>query len=128
LVGDQAGADLDVGYGRRLLSPILLTRVTATNPVIWSRRGAGGGAGDSHQSLVIVDHLHQFNRKTNPLATRHEVEKKYYSRPDKKENILASVGTQTNWLRQIGFEDVDCFFKVFELALFGGRRTSDMLE
>ena len=26
------------------------------------------------------------------------------------------------WLEEIGFVDVDCFFKVFELALFGGRR------
>jgi hypothetical protein len=25
-------------------------------------------------------------------------------------------------LRDIGFVDVDCYFKVFELAVFGGRK------
>ncbi len=27
--------------------------------------------------------------------------------------------------RPIGFEDVYCFFKLFELSLFGGRKTSE---
>ena len=40
----------------------------------------------------------------------------------KKENILATVEAQCQWLRQIGFADVDCFLKIFELALFGGRK------
>jgi hypothetical protein len=26
-------------------------------------------------------------------------------------------------IREIGFRDVDCFFEVFELALFGGRKS-----
>ncbi|HMQ52517.1 MAG TPA: class I SAM-dependent methyltransferase, partial [Anaerolineae bacterium] len=30
--------------------------------------------------------------------------------------------TQCAWLRQLGFADVDCYFKIFELAVFGGRR------
>jgi len=51
-----------------------------------------------------------------------QVEKAYYD--DKKENIPAPVGKQCQWLRDIGFEDVDCFFKTFELALFGGKKTS----
>ena len=46
-----------------------------------------------------------------------------YNRPDKKENLLAPVEAQCEELRRIGFEDVDCFFKLFELALFGGRKT-----
>ena len=29
---------------------------------------------------------------------------------------------QCAWLRDIGFTDVDCYLKVFELAVFGGRR------
>ena len=35
---------------------------------------------------------------------------------------MASVEDQCEWLREIGFADVDCFFKVFELAVFGGRK------
>jgi tRNA (cmo5U34)-methyltransferase len=46
----------------------------------------------------------------------------YHARPDKADNILASVEQQCLWLRDIGFEDVDVFWKWFELALFGGRK------
>ena len=42
----------------------------------------------------------------------------YYK--DKKVNILAPVEDQCKWLREIGFVNVDCYFKVFELAIFGG--------
>ena len=52
----------------------------------------------------------------------------YYNRPDKKENILTPVDIQCQWLRDIGFQDVDCFLKIFELALFGGRKTSKELD
>jgi hypothetical protein len=46
----------------------------------------------------------------------------YYNRQDKAGNILASVNDQLAWLRQIGFVEVDCHFRLFELALFGGRK------
>lgn len=72
----------------------------------------------------FVDHLYRFHHTRDPQKTREEVAEAYYNRPDKSENILASVETQCRWLRQIGFSDVDCFFKVFELAIFGGRKTS----
>jgi ubiquinone/menaquinone biosynthesis C-methylase UbiE len=32
------------------------------------------------------------------------------------------VETQCAWLREFGFEDVDCYFKIFGFAVFGGRR------
>ena len=72
----------------------------------------------------FVDSLLRFRRSTKPDTTRQEIEAAWRNRPDKKENILAPVDVQCAWLRQIGFEDVDCFFKHFELALFGGRRAS----
>jgi tRNA (cmo5U34)-methyltransferase len=35
-------------------------------------------------------------------------------------NRLARVETQLQWLREIGYLDVDCYWKWLELALFGG--------
>lgn len=37
-------------------------------------------------------------------------------------NKLLDVATQVRWLREIGFQDVDCHWKWLELALFGGTR------
>ena len=54
--------------------------------------------------------------------TRNQVATAYHGREDKQANILAPVESQCEWLREIGFEDVDCYFKIFELAVFGGKR------
>lgn len=37
-------------------------------------------------------------------------------------NKLAPVDTQLAWLREVGFVDVDCYWKWLELALMGGVR------
>ncbi len=71
----------------------------------------------------FIDHLRRFLTNANPGESTREIEEAYYC--DKKDNILAPVGTQCQWLRDLGFLDVDCFFKTFELALFGGRRASN---
>ena len=63
----------------------------------------------------FVQHLARFNQ--TPVE---EVAKEYYSRPDKSDNILERVDIQVNWLREIGFTHADCYFKWFELAVFGG--------
>ena len=70
----------------------------------------------------FIDSLFSFHNKANPDTKRHMVAEKYYNRPDKEENILAPVDIQCDWLRELGYQDVDCFFKIFELALFGGRK------
>lgn len=72
----------------------------------------------------FIDHLHEFHMHSNLDITRLEIEQSYVNRPDKKENILAPVEEQYDWLRQIGFQEVDCFLKVFELALLGGMKTT----
>jgi tRNA (cmo5U34)-methyltransferase len=69
---------------------------------------------------LFIDHLHAGRKDMR----RSEVAQKYYYRPDKAANILAPVELQCQWLRETGFADVDCYLKVFELAVFGGRRPS----
>ena len=38
------------------------------------------------------------------------------------DKVIVPVEDQCEWLREIGFADVDCFFKIFELAIFAGLR------
>jgi len=51
-----------------------------------------------------------------------EVLASYRMRADGPANILAPVWDQLAWMRELGFVDVDCAFKSFELAVFAGRR------
>lgn len=51
-----------------------------------------------------------------------EVFASYRERADGGANILAPVWDQVQWLRELGFVDVDCAFKCFELAVFAGRK------
>jgi SAM-dependent methyltransferase len=69
------------------------------------------------------------------IAARYSIEKQqggprsfeqlaaeYKNRPDKAANILAPVELQCDWLREIGYEEVDCYFRIYELAVFAGRK------
>jgi ubiquinone/menaquinone biosynthesis C-methylase UbiE len=67
---------------------------------------------------LVVDHLHRWQ----PHKSRAEVAEAYRGRPDRAANILAPAEVQCEWLRELGFTDVDCYLKVMELAVFGGRR------
>jgi len=53
---------------------------------------------------------------------RIEVAREYYKRVNSGGNICAPLEVQCDWLREIGFENVDCYLKVAELAVFGGQR------
>jgi SAM-dependent methyltransferase len=66
---------------------------------------------------VFVDSMVEFY---GDKKTRQELIDDFYNAEDKDANILATVEDQCDWLREIGFSDVDCFLKIFELALFGG--------
>jgi amino acid adenylation domain-containing protein len=70
----------------------------------------------------LIDYLHAFYRQSDPDRSRQDVADGFYSSPARKEDLLALVEAQCGWLREIGFQDVDCFFKVFEHAMFGGRK------
>jgi tRNA (cmo5U34)-methyltransferase len=69
---------------------------------------------------LFVDSLYSYHQQQGGNKSREEVDREYYSRSDKTANILAPVDLQCQWLREIGFQDVDCFLKLFEIALFGG--------
>jgi ubiquinone/menaquinone biosynthesis C-methylase UbiE len=71
---------------------------------------------------LMVDSLVRYHRQQGEDVGRDEVARRYVNRPDWSANILAPVESQCQWLRDLGYTDVDCYFKTFELALFGGRR------
>jgi len=79
-------------------------------------------AGEQLFDEFFIDHLFDYHSIATPGTTREGIAGAYYHRADKKENMLAPFERQCDWLREIGFADVDCFCKVFELALFGGRK------
>lgn len=68
---------------------------------------------------LFADSIRDFHRQTG--AKEGEIEA-FLNRPDRDLNILAAVEGQCAWLRAAGFVDVDCYFKCFETAVFGGRR------
>ena len=72
----------------------------------------------------IIDHWHEQEKIKGGAKSREEIAETFLNRPDKDANILLSVNTQCDWLREIGYEEVDCYFRVYELAVFGGRKTN----
>jgi ubiquinone/menaquinone biosynthesis C-methylase UbiE len=71
---------------------------------------------------LFVDSLWAYHKQRSGGKTRAEIAQEYYYRRDKQANILAPLDLQCQWLEASGFVDVDCFFKLFEAALFGGRK------
>jgi len=51
-----------------------------------------------------------------------QVREEIRTRPDRAANRLAPVGMQLKWLREIGYRDVDCYWKQYELAVLAGFR------
>jgi trans-aconitate methyltransferase len=77
---------------------------------------------ESISDNLLIDSLHAHHSRRGSDKSREQVAEEFVNRPDKAANILAPVELQCAWLRKCGFEDVDCYFKIFELAIFGGRR------
>lgn len=71
---------------------------------------------------LMIDAMVGHQSKAGGGKSAEQIEQDYVNREDKAANILAPVWDQCDWLREIGFVDVDCYFKIFELAVFGGRR------
>lgn len=77
---------------------------------------------ESIHDTVFTESLWATEQARGGTRTNEEIVQTYYTRDDKAANILAPVEAQCEWLRKIGFTDVDIYFKIFELAIFGGRR------
>jgi ubiquinone/menaquinone biosynthesis C-methylase UbiE len=71
---------------------------------------------------LLIDSFHAHQVKRGSGMTREQVAAEYVNRDDRESNLLAPVEEQCRWLREIGFQDVDCYMKLFELAVFGGRK------
>jgi tRNA (cmo5U34)-methyltransferase len=71
---------------------------------------------------AMTEHLYLQRRERGDDVTLEGVRREYLERQDRAANILALVEEQCRWLRDIGFREVDCFWKYFELAIFGGVR------
>jgi tRNA (cmo5U34)-methyltransferase len=71
---------------------------------------------------MMIDSLWDYHRRQGSTLTREEVARQFVQREDWSANILAPLDDQCQWLRDIGYVDVDCFFKALEIAIFGGRK------
>jgi tRNA (cmo5U34)-methyltransferase len=66
---------------------------------------------------AVIDNL----AVQEPNRTRQAISDELYNAPEDGD-ILATAEIQCDWLREIGFTKVDCFMKIYELAVFGGVR------
>jgi SAM-dependent methyltransferase len=70
----------------------------------------------------LVAGYYAIEQRNGRTRTRAEMANVYLNRPDKDANKLLSVDVQCNWLRELGYEEVDCYFRIYELAVFAGRK------
>jgi tRNA (cmo5U34)-methyltransferase len=71
--------------------------------------------------IHIIDGRYAIKVTNGGSKSRQEIADIFLNRPDREANLLTPIETQCDWLREIGFEQVDCYFRIFELAVFGGR-------
>jgi SAM-dependent methyltransferase len=83
----------------------------------WEHVAAQGIADGMLEEWMIENLVAAEQRRPDPRPDE-EVVREYLEIAD--EDILASPHVQCDWLREAGFEDVDVFFQVPEIAIFGG--------
>jgi ubiquinone/menaquinone biosynthesis C-methylase UbiE len=72
-----------------------------------------------HEHITEAWYVSQ--RRDGGVKSRDQVVAEFNKREDRAANILVPVDMQCAWLRQIGYQEVDCYFKIYELAVFAGR-------
>ncbi|MFP6581573.1 MAG: class I SAM-dependent methyltransferase [Candidatus Hydrogenedentota bacterium] len=68
----------------------------------------------------LVDNMFALEKESGGTRSRAEILHAMENNEDSQANILARVDVQCEWLSAIGFQEVDCYFKIYELAIFGG--------
>jgi SAM-dependent methyltransferase len=68
----------------------------------------------------IIDGYYAIEQRNGGSRTRAQMADVFMKRPDKDANKLLSVVVQCSWLREIGYDQVDCYFRIYELAVFAG--------
>ena len=71
---------------------------------------------------LFLDNMYDYQKYIGEEKTKKEIKEIYHDPNHKILNKLASVEEQCKWLKKIGFSNVDCYMKIFELALFGGTK------
>ncbi len=69
---------------------------------------------------LYVDSLMKLRAKNGQDASREAADKAYNDWPDRPLLNPSQTDLQCDWLREIGFVGVDCYFRVLGVALFGG--------
>ncbi len=73
-------------------------------------------------NMHVIDARYAIEQRKGGTKTYQEVSDIFLNRPDRDANILLPVDVQCQWLRDIGYEEVDCYFRIYELAVFAGRK------
>lgn len=79
---------------------------------------AATGLGDGMLEEWMIENIVAAERRRSHPRPDEEVVREYLDAAD--DDILATPQVQCDWLREAGFDDVDVFFQVPELAIFGG--------
>ena len=73
---------------------------------------------------LFLDCMADYHEHIHDSRSADEIKVIYDDPEHKALNLLEAVEVQCDWLREIGFSNVDCYLKIFELALFGGTRNT----
>ena len=69
---------------------------------------------------LFDDAMMEYQNHIKEPKTKEQIKEIYHDPNHKKLNKLETVEKQCEWLKEIGFMEVDCYMKIFELAFFGG--------
>ena len=70
----------------------------------------------------FVESVYRFHAKSGDEKSREAIMAEWAPRRNEDIKITSPLDLQLGWLRDAGFDNVDCYMKIFELALFGGVR------